>query len=295
MSAPARHPLPVNAAEVLASLAQHRVLSTPQLAALHFPGRSPRSAQTALAALAAADLAAFVTNFGSRGAPRRCWYVTERGAERALEAGLLEEIPKLLDAEAAAGPLQAHTLAVNDVGIAFVAAARERGEDFGPLGWRHEVAHQLGHGRRAGRLIADAVLSYLRLTEDEVVFEQRFVELDRTSLPVGRLAAELRRYGQLFSACGKGGEPLWRSRYPAFPPVLCVLAGADRAALRRRREATIAILRRDPRFTRSSALSVRFCLAEDLARRGPFAPIFTDARNPEAPVNWLLVKNGDEG
>jgi hypothetical protein len=292
VSASARHPLPVNAAEVLASLAQHRVLSTPQLAVLHFPGRSPRSAQTALAALATADLAAFVTNFGSRGTPRRCWYVTERGAERALEAGLLEEIPKLLDAEAAAGPLQAHTLAVNDVGIAFVAAARERGEDFGPLGWHHEVAHQLGHGRRAGRLIADAVLSYLRLTEDEVVFEQRFVELDRTSLPVGRLAAELRRYGQLFSARGKGGEALWRSRYPAFPPVLCVLAGASRAALRRRRDATIAILGRDPRFTRPSGPSVRFCLAEDLAQRGPFAPIFTDARNPEAPVDWLVVKSG---
>lgn len=288
MSTPAKHPLPVSAAEILASLAQHRVLSTPQLAALHFPGRSPRSAQTAMAALADAGLAAFVTNFGSRGAPRRCWYVTERGAERAIEAGLLEEMPRLLDAEAAGGPLQAHTLAVNDVGIAFVSAARERGEDFGPLGWHHEVAHQLGRGRRAGRLISDAVLSYLRLTETEVVFEQRFLELDRANMPVGRLARELGRYGQLMRARGKGGEPLWRSRYPSFPSVLCVLAGADRAALRRRREATIAILRRDSHFTRSPRLSVRFCLAEDLVERGPFSPIFTDARNPEAPVDWLV-------
>lgn len=288
MSTRAKHPLPVNAAEILASLGQHRVLSTPQLAALHFPGRGPRSAQTAMAALAAAGLAAFVTNFGSRGAPRRCWYVTERGAQRALEAGLLEEMPKLLDAEAAGGPLQAHTLAVNDVGIAFVAAARERGEDFGPLGWRHEVAHQLGSGRRAGRLIADGVLSYLRLTETEVVFEQRFCELDRASMPVGRLARELARYGQLLRAKGKDGEPLWRSRYPSFPSVLCVLVGAERAALRRRRDATIAILRRNAHFTGSPRLSIRFCLAEDLAERGPFAPIFTDARDPEKSVDWLL-------
>lgn len=291
MSTRTKHPLPVRAAEILASLAQHRVLSTPQLAALHFPGRSPRSAQTALAALAEAGLASFVTNFGSRGAPRRCWYVTEHGARRAQEAGLIEEMPRLLDAEAAAGPLQAHTLAVNDVGIAFLAAARERGEDFGPLGWRHEVSHQLGQGRRAGRLIADAVLGYLRLTETEVVFEQRFLELDRASLPVGRLATELGRYGQLLRARGKDGEPLWRSRYPFFPSVLCVLAGADRAALRRRRETTIGILNRDSDFTGSPSLSIRFCLAEDLAARGPFAPIFIDARDSGKPVDWL----GDEG
>jgi len=292
VSARAKRPLPIRAAEILASLAQHRVLSTPQLAALHFPGRSPRSAQTALAALADAGLASFVTNFGSRGAPRRCWYVTERGAGRAVEAGLIEEMPRLLDAEAAAGPLQAHTLAVNDVGIAFVEAARERGEDFGPLGWRHEVAHPLGPRRRVGRLIADAVLSYLRLTEAEAVFEQRFVELDRASLPVGRLAGELGRYGQLLSARGKGGEALWRSRYPSFPSVLCVLAGADRAALRRRRDTTIGILHRDGDFTGSRGLSIRFCLAEELAERGPFAPVFTDARNPGKPVDWLLGEGG---
>jgi hypothetical protein len=288
----AKHPLPIRAAEILASLAEHRVLSTPQLAALHFPGRSLRTAQSALAALTGAGVAAFVTNFGARGAPRRCWYVTERGAERALEAGLLKEMPRLLDAEAAGGPLQAHTLAVNDVGIAFAAAARERGEDFGPLGWRHEVAHQLGQGRRAGRLIADAVLSYLRLTETEVVFEQRFLELDRASLPVGRLATELGRYGQLLKAQGKGGEPLWRSRYPSFPSVLCVLAGADRAALRRRRDTAIGILQRDSDFTSSPGLSIRFCLAEDLAERGPFAPIFTDARDPKEPVNWVVEAGG---
>jgi hypothetical protein len=292
VNARAKHPLPIRAAELLASLAQHRVLSTPQLAALHFPGRSPRTAQTALAALAEARLAAFVTNFGSRGAPRRCWYVTGRGAGRAVEAGLLEEMPRLLDAEAAAGPLQAHTLAVNDVGVAFVEAARERGEDFGPLGWRHEVAHQLGLGRRAGRLIADAVLSYLRLTETDAVFEQRFLELDRASLPVGRLATELGRYGQLLRARGKHGEPLWRSRYPSFPSVLCVLEGADRAALRRRRDTTIGILHRDTDFTGSRGLSIRFCLAEDLAERGPFGPIFPDARDPGKPVDWLRGEGG---
>jgi len=86
---------------------------------------------------------------------------------------------------------------------------------------------------------------------------------------------------------------LWRAKYPAFPPVICVLAGSDdRAALRRRRDTAIAILRGDPDFVRSPGLSVRFCLADDLMKRGPFAPIFVDACNPDAAVDWL-VGDGD--
>jgi hypothetical protein len=40
---------------------------------------------------------------------------------------------RLLMSAMASGQLQAHTLAVNDVGIAFLAAARERGPRFWPL------------------------------------------------------------------------------------------------------------------------------------------------------------------
>jgi hypothetical protein len=279
--------VPMAAAELLASLAQHRVLSTPQVRSIHFPDRSPRWARMALAPLADAGLAAFVPSGGVAGAPRRLWYATERGARAALDAGLLEEVPRLVDAEAASGPLQRHTLAVNDAAICFLSAARERGDECGPLAWRHEVVHRLGYGRRVRSLFADAVLTYVRLTTSEVVVEQRFLELDRATLSVDRLAAELARYGRLLRAEGKDGESLWRAHYPSFPPVICVLAGADRAALRRRRDTAVAILGDDPDFTGSPDLSVRLCLAEDLAERGPFAPIFTDARDPEKAVDWL--------
>ena len=131
------------------------------------------------------------------------------------------------------------------------------------------------------------MLTYVRLTASEVVVEQRFLELDRATLSVDRLAAELGRYGRLLRAEGKQGEPLWRAQYPFFPPVICVLAGAGRAALRRRRDTAVAMLGDDPDFSDSPNLSVRLCLAEDLAERGPFAPIFTDARDPEEPVDWL--------
>jgi hypothetical protein len=286
----AKPTVPMAAPELLASLAQHRVLSTPQVHAIHFPTRSPRWARMVLAPLADAGLAAFVPNLGAPGAPRRLWYATERGARAALDAGLLEEMPRLMDAEAAGGPLQRHTLAVNDAAICFLRAARERGDECGPLAWRHEVIHRLGYGRRARSLFADAVLTYVRLTDSEVVVEQRFLELDRATLSVDRLAAELGRYGALRRVEDRQGEPLWRSQYPSFPPVICVLAGADRAALGRRRDTAVAILRDDPDFAGSPDLSVRLCLAEDLARHGPFAPIFVDARDPEEPVDWLLAE-----
>lgn len=293
MSSAIRPGLPLASAEIVASLAQHRVLSTPQLAAIHLPGRSERRVRAVLRPIAAAGLASFVAQAGAAGMPRRLWFATEHGAAVALGAGLLEKMPRLLDAGSATGPLQAHTLAVNDAGIAFLGAARERGEEFGPLGWHHEVAHRLGTGRRAPMLIADALLTYLRLTGSGMVLEQRFLELDRATLTVDRLAAELGRYADLYEARGKDGEQLWRGRYPFFPPVICVLAGAGREALRRRRDTAVALLRRTSAVLRSPAISIRFCLAEDLSARGPFAPIFTDVRDPQAPVSWL-VDEGEE-
>jgi hypothetical protein len=44
-------------------------------------------------------------------------------------------------------------------------------------------------------------------------------------------------------APGEAGEPAWRTWYPAFPPVICVLAGASRVVLERRRDTAIALLR----------------------------------------------------
>jgi protein involved in plasmid replication-relaxation len=282
--------VPVASGEIAASLAQHRVLSTPQLGAIHFPGRSSRWVQSVMARLAEAGLVAYVPSLGAPGAPRRLWYATERGARVAGEAGLLESMPRLLDAEAAAGPLQRHTLAVNDSAIAFLQSARKRCDEFGPLSWHHEVPHRLGRGRRAGTVFADAVLTYVRLTESEVVIEQRFLELDRATLSVDRLAAELARYALLLVAEGKRGERVWRTQYPSFPPVVCVLTGASRAALQRRRDTVVALLQSNLHFSEVPELSVRLCLAEDLAERGPFEPIFTDARDPEVPVSWLVVE-----
>jgi Replication-relaxation len=201
----------------------------------------------------------------------------------------LDGEPRLIDAEDAAGALQAHTLAVNDSAICFLAAARGRGDEFGPFAWRQEVSHPLnyGRGRRRRALIADAVFTYLRLDGSGVAIEQRFLEIDRATLSVDRLAAELVRYAELYRLAGGDGEPLWRLRYPVFPPVHCVLAGGSRAVLERRRSTAIALMRSDPQLARAPEVAISFCLFEDLQAEGPFAPIFRDFRSPEQPTDWL--------
>ena len=281
-------------AEILGSLCQHRVLSTPQVRAAHLPERSARTSQWVMARLARHGLVAFATVPGVPGAPRRLWYVTEAGAGAAREAGVLDGVFRPLSAEQVTGPLQAHTVAVNDAGIGFLEAARDRGDEFGPTSWRHEVAHPLnaGRGQRRRALYADALITYVRLTAEEVVVEQRFLELDRATLSIDRLAAELARYALLYRASDGDGEPLWKERYPWFPPILCVLAGASREALERRRETAVAMLSRDLEFTRTPEVSVRICLAADLRDAGPFAPIFTDVRDPDRPTDWLVEETG---
>jgi Replication-relaxation len=291
--APRRLGLPEATVEVVASVAQHRALSAEQIRTIHLPAAGERWVQRVLARLGSAGLLAHVQ---TASAPRRLWFATEAGVQVAVEAGALEGAPKLFSAAEVAGPLQAHTVAVNEAAISFLTTARERGDEFGPLSWRHEVVHPLsrGRGRRRRSLFADAVLTYLRLIEEDIFVEQRFLELDRATMSVEGLATELGRYAELYRAEGEGGVPLWRSRYPSFPPVLCVLAGAGRAVLERRRDTAIALMRSDPELSRTPEVAIRICLAEDLAERGPFAPIFRELRDPRTPINWLGPVSGQE-
>jgi len=280
--------LPEASLEIVASLAQHRALSTEQVRTIHLPRVKQRWCQRVLARIAAAGLIAHARATGS---PRRLWFATEPGIRAAVRARALARGPRALEPDEVSGPLQAHTAAVNEAAISFLRAARERGDEFGPLAWRHEVAHSLrpgARGRRARAVIADAVLTYLRLTEETVFVEQRFLEVDRATLPVDAMAAELARYAELFRAVAEDGVPLWRSRYPTFPAVLCVLAGgSDREALERRRDTALALLAGDPQLARTPEVAIRICLLEDLLGVGPFGAIFGERRDPGRAVDWL--------
>ncbi len=281
------------AGEILESLYQHRLLSTGQLRVMHAPHASSRWMQRVLSELADQDLVRFAHRRGAL----RVWYVSEAGADL-VEAvpDRVEERRKLLDPRHAAGMLQAHTLAVNDVGISFLEAARERGDEFTARSWRPEVAHPIGPppGMRRGELlIADAVLSYLHFHDKLISVQYRFVELDRATIPVDKLAEKLARYARLYRfrpRAPRAGQPrppaAWKARYPVFPGVLVAFADRPRRALERRAHISAALCRTDPDLTATGQVELSFCLLEDLKAKGPFAAIFTEPGREER-VDWL--------
>jgi hypothetical protein len=279
---------------LLESLYQHRLLSTVQLHDLHTPATSMQWTRKLLARLANLDLVAVTRAPGGLG----LWYLTERGAITVETIGnRAEPRRKLVRPEQAAGPLQAHTLAVNEVGVAFVKAARLRREDeCGPFAWRHEIIHPLGPppGRRYSEyLIADALLTYQHVEPDAATFHYRFVELDRATIQAETLAAKLARYARLYAytpAPDKPGRrmPLWAKSYPVFPTVLVVLAGKPaRRALERRRANVLALCADDDELRTTSEVEIAVALLDDLTDQGPFAAIFRTLVDPAAPRNWL--------
>jgi protein involved in plasmid replication-relaxation len=287
--------LPAVAVQVLESLHQHRVLTVRQVHALHTPDTLQRWTHRILARLADHGLVEQVTGPHRQG----LWFLTPQGADTVESAGTLAEPRRHLTTPAqAAGPLRAHTLAVNDTGIAFVKAAREHGGDScGPLSWRHEIAHPytVGRGRHGAHLlIADALLSYLQAAPDEsLILHQRFVELDRGTIQPDQLAAKLARYAQLrhyTPAKDSPEDPLWRTYYRTFPSVLVVFADQTPDQARRRIQKTIALYRSDPTQRRYGTVPVSFTTLPELTARGPFAPIFISAEQPDHYRDWLDTK-----
>jgi hypothetical protein len=211
--------------EMLECVYQHRLLSTAQLHALYRDGLSMRRTQRALAAMERVGWLASVRQPGGM----KLWFVTERGADAVESIGNRAELRrKVVPPEQAAGPLQTHTLAVNEVGVAFVRAARERDPDeFGPLAWRNEIAHPVARprGRRGVEmLIADAELTYVRVAPDRGVdLEWALVELDRATMALETLVAKLGRSVRLYEYSGPpdkrriGTGAVWREHYPLHP------------------------------------------------------------------------------
>jgi hypothetical protein len=281
--------LPPVAQEMLESIYLHRLLSAGQLHALHNPEAKIGWTRRVLRQLEDRRLVDRVP--GPR--TRSHWIITDHGADAVETASPgvgRRYVPSRAQAE---GPLRAHTLAVNDVGVAFAGAARQRGDECGPLSWRHEVAHQISphRGRRPGEfVIADALLTYIQSAADGAfALHQRWIELDRgTARPADALAEKLTRYTQLrhYTPTGET-QPAWRGTYRAFPQLLVVLAGQSPERARQRIGRTIALYNSDPTRQRLGAIPASFVTLDDLTTQGPFAQIFIPAGQPEQLVDWL--------
>lgn len=277
---------------MLEGLYQHRLLSTRQLHDLYTPDSTTRWTQDLVARLEHAELVAAARQPGGQ----KVLYLTPTGVEAVEQVPHAESRRKLLSPEQAEGPLQRHTLAVADVGIAFVRAARERGDEFGALSWRHEIAHPIGPppGRkRSEELIADALLIYEQQDDDGAIqFHFRLLELDRATMPVDALAGKLARYARLYhhtlpAAPGAVAARFWETRYPVFPTVAVVLEGASRSRLERRRQTVLALCAEDPDLRRTPEVEITACMLTDLQETGPFSRIWRTATDPSAAVDWL--------
>jgi hypothetical protein len=83
--------IPEASGEILASIGEHRILSTAQVWAIHYPDRSLRRAQQALSHL---ERAGWIAHVDTRRNPRRVWFLTEAGADTVILAGEVKERPK---------------------------------------------------------------------------------------------------------------------------------------------------------------------------------------------------------
>jgi len=283
---------PLLSERVLEGLYQHRLMSRSQLQAMHCPGLDPSHLSRTLADMARTGWLDRVRLDSRRGA---VWFLTQAGTEVVEQSrpGSWRR-RHVVTPEAARGPLLAHSLAGNDVGLAFMDAARRHGDDCGYLGWRHEVAHRLADG--GGSVICDLLLHYVatgagRRGGDVMLW--RFIEVDRATMPQAVLVEKLQDYVALHRsyADARGGRsahpPRWVGRYSSFPALIVVYADAPQRTLLRRLHSVAEMCRRDP-VVGESELPIAFTTLEDLRRAGPFEPIFWLVSDPDAPVNVLM-------
>jgi Replication-relaxation len=280
--------------DALRVIHQHRLVTTSQPRALVLPERSLRRMQAVVAAMAQRGLVAAATARRPwPGQAESVWFLTRRGAAAVEEPDASEPRRRLLTPQQAAGPLQGHTLAVNEVGVAFTRAAREWGHDFDARSWRHEIAHDYRIGKRRRVVIADAVLGYLAWSKDGTPYPMhRFLEVDRGNMQVEHLVARLRRYVDLYGVwrdCqdsqDRSQDPFWPPRYQWFPRVMVVFAPSPRANPARRLT-TVMRFSRETEVFRWEGWLFSYALLDQLVATGPFARVFHRMSDDQL-VNWL--------
>ncbi len=156
-AAPAAHvPSPVEPLpnQLLSALGQHRMATTGQLQALLRPTARRQTVSTPLNELRRRGLVDYTVLPRSRG--MRAWYLTGDGVRMVKDFPALRGRPTYPITSTTAASLKTpHTLTVLRTHLAFVADARERGDEHGFLDWTPEVSHCLSDGEK---VITDALM-----------------------------------------------------------------------------------------------------------------------------------------
>ncbi|MFV2195453.1 replication-relaxation family protein [Nocardiopsis sp. LOL_012] len=223
------------------------------------------------------------------------WFLTPVGARAVQESGQVLARPYRMNPERASGPLAQHMLSVVEMGLAFFEHARILGDDFEPLHWIPEVAHRYAKG--GGRftdthVISDALIHYIAVRPNGFRVQYQFlVEVDRTTMPVSRLAAKLVAYARYFdhhplrklrSAADGPARPAWQKRYPRFPRVLLVLDGANERCLANRRLDLVRYVQASLYLVGGrDGFGIGCATMPDLVEHGPRARIWVNLVDPQ--------------
>ncbi|MET8732216.1 replication-relaxation family protein [Streptomyces parvus] len=280
----------------LALLAQHRLVTTPQMHQMLSPGKSHQRTSQVLTRLRQDELITFALVPGS--SRLRVWFLTAKGARVTsgwpeLRGRAVQAPESRLDASLRTG----HTLTVLRTHLTFLEAARDRGDEYGPLDWVPEVAHRLPDTGGEDKLIADAVLHYTATSPRRLQY-RAFVEVDRTTMSSERLARKLISYarfhdyvpqpvGRRGTIADQAAMLAWHRFYPKFPRVLFVLTNASPVTLRNRIEdlrAMTAGHQLVARFAGKVALGA--AVLEDLEAEGAAAPVWTPLTGSDERRSW---------
>lgn len=282
--------------ELLQMLAVVRVATAVQLAQVATPKSvSTRYVRRALRNL---QLDGFVDGTETGYAGQMVWYLTSAGVRAVAEAaGRAAPKRRTVSPALVASGLLDHPLDVTGTMATFAPAGADV-ED-----WRVERLHRYG---RAGehRLLPDAVLTLLEY-DGRRLPEVLFVEVDRATMSVPKLAAKLGRYadyaGSRVWPRGRRGRraslvSAFERDYPETercPPILIVLAGAPDLVLVRR-AARLASLTAEYWDWQWKKIDVGVALLADLVDHGPLADVVMPLDNPGARIGVDRIARREE-
>ncbi|WP_405562792.1 replication-relaxation family protein [Streptomyces phaeochromogenes] len=279
--------------QLLAVLGQHRMATTGQLHGLLRPDAARQTLSTPLNKLRREGLVDYTVLPQSN--RTRAWYLTGEGARLVRDFPALRGRPPYPITSATAASLKtAHTLTVVRTHMAFVADARNRGDEHGHLDWTPEVSHPLSDGEK---IITDAVMHYTLIGEEQRAKLRAFVEVDRTTMSSERLASKLIEYARFWSyepqpVGRQRSRPsavpgaIWLRWYPLFPRVLFVLTGASTFVLNNRIADLQAMVAQHPLVAAlARTVPLGAAILDDLELRGPASDTWVPLAGGE-PRSW---------
>jgi protein involved in plasmid replication-relaxation len=278
---------------IAAGLRQWRMLTTGQVRDLWLPTTSPHLGGTGYVGVSSQvgvclrrlEAAGLARSFAGRRGREEVWHLTRVGWEATRGEG--DDRPYGVPESKANGAKMdlLHHLSVADVGIAFVQAARERGDRCGPHDVTFEVKLRTG---AQSRLISDAHIHY-ELWEGEELTEaiDWLIELERDKKSLTAVMRKLESYHKAGRFVREGElRPEWERWFPAFPHVLVVVRGWEGHQTSEGRLRSVLTAGRHREILQREEPPIWFATFEDVMEQGALAPVWRTIGNDERRPIW---------